>query len=157
MRLLLQRVKWAGVTAPGREKAEIGPGLLVLCGFGGGDGPDLPETRIWTALVDKTLDLRIFPDAAGRMNLSLRDAGGEILLVPQFTLYASCRKGRRPSFASAAPPDAAEALFDRLCADVAARLPGRTRCGFFGADMEVELCNRGPVTVLLDGADFVAA
>jgi D-tyrosyl-tRNA(Tyr) deacylase len=112
MRLVLQRVKSAYVDVPGRRVAAIGPGLLVLAGFGREDGPDLPASRAWTTMIEKMLTLRVFPDAAGRMNLGLEEFGGEVLLVSQFTLYAFCRKGRRPSFDAAAPPDTAGELFD---------------------------------------------
>ena len=152
MRLLLQRVRRASVSIEGTVTASIGAGLLVLAGFGGGDDAALPASSHWSAFLDKVLDLRIFPDAAGKMNLSLRDwntGSGGLLLVSQFTLYADCRKGRRPSF-DAAPPDVARGLFEQLAADMETRLPGRVRCGVFAADMDVELVNWGPVTILLD-------
>lgn len=107
MRLLLQRVSRAGVDIDGKRVAEIGQGLLVLAGFGKGDGPELPGTKVWRTLCDKVLDLRVFPDDAGKLNLSLRETRGGLLLVSQFTLYADTRRGRRPSFTNAAPPDAA--------------------------------------------------
>ncbi len=152
MRLLLQRVREARVRVDGGIAGEIGPGLLALAGFGPDDGPDAPQTPRWTKMIEKMLELRIFPDADGKLNLSLRDTGGGLLLVSQFTLYADCRKGRRPSFHLAAKPETATALFDRLAADCATRLPGRVATGTFGADMDVELVNQGPVTILLDDA-----
>ncbi len=152
MRLLLQRVRRASVSIDGNVTASIQAGLLALAGFGGNDNADLPNLPQWGAFLEKALDLRIFPDEAGKMNLSLRDwnnGAGKLLLVSQFTLYADCRKGRRPSF-DAAPPDVARGLFERLAADMQARLPGRVRCGVFAADMDVELINWGPVTIFLD-------
>jgi D-aminoacyl-tRNA deacylase len=154
MRLVLQRVSKASVAVRGETIAAIGPGLLVLCGFGVDDGPDLPEKRIWTAMIEKMLDLRIFSDAKGKMNQSLRDMGFEVLLVSQFTLFADCRKGRRPSFTGAAAPEVARTLFTRFYHDVEARLPGRTGRGEFGADMDVSLVNQGPVTLVLDSGAF---
>ncbi len=155
MRLLLQRVRSASVTSDGRLLAEIGPGLLVLCGFGAADGPELPQSRAWEAMLRKMLELRIFPDGEGRMNLGLCDMGGELLAVSQFTLYADWRKGRRPSFTAACPPDTARELFALFREELAALLPGRTGFGEFGADMDVSLVNWGPVTLMLDSEAFL--
>jgi D-tyrosyl-tRNA(Tyr) deacylase len=105
-------------------------------------------------MIEKLAKLRVFPDEAGKMNLSLEDVAGEALFVSQFTLYAGCRKGLRPSFSGAAAPEAARALFTRLCDDAEALLPGRLKRGVFGADMQVELINDGPVTIMLDSGDF---
>ena len=105
-------------------------------------------------MVEKLPRLRVFPDEAGKMNRSLEDTGGEVLLVSQFTLYADCRKGLRPSFSRAAEPGLARELFEKLRADLDALLPGRVRTGVFGADMDVSLVNQGPVTLMLDSADF---
>ena len=153
MRLVIQRVKNASVTVNEKTVAAIGNGLLVLVGLGQGD--DLPENR---KRIDATLakmpQLRIFPDTAGHMNLSLVDHGGEILLVSQFTLYADCKKGRRPSFHPACPPDAAESLYAEVCAKVEELLPGKVQSGIFAADMDVALTNWGPVTIILDSIDF---
>lgn len=159
MRLLLQRVERAHVEVEGRRVGEIGQGLLVLAGFGREDGPDLPGGKTWRALCDKVLDLRIFPDVEGKLNLSLRDTaatglGGGLLLVSQFTLYADLRRGRRPSFSNAAPPELARGLYDRLAADLSARCPGPFATGVFGAEMRLDFVNWGPVTILLDSADF---
>lgn len=159
MRLLLQRVERAHVEVDGRRVGEIGQGLLVLAGFGQGDGPDLPGGATWRALCDKVLDLRIFPDAEGKLNLSLRNTaamglGGGLLLVSQFTLYADARRGRRPSFSNAAPPELARSLYDRLAADLSARCPGPFATGVFGAEMRLDFVNWGPVTLLLDSADY---
>lgn len=162
MRLLLQRVREARVRVDGNTVGEIGPGLLVLAGFGPDDEAlhplDRPATPRWRKFIDKMLELRVFADAEGRLNLSLRETGGGLLLVPQFTLYADCAKGRRPSFHLAARPQAAARLFARLAADCAARLADVPACrvatGVFGADMDVELVNHGPVTILLDDAQL---
>ena len=159
MRLLLQRVSRARVDIDGRAVGEISQGLLVLAGFGKADAPDLPGTKLWNALCAKLFDLRVFPDAAGKLNLSLRDAaqagqGGGLLLVSQFTLYADVRRGRRPSFTDAAPPDVARALYERLALDLAAQCPGPFAQGVFGAEMQLDFVNSGPVTILLDSVDF---
>ncbi len=159
MRLLLQRVERARVEVDARTVGEIGQGLLVLAGFGQSDGPDLPGGKIWRTLCDKVLDLRIFPDVAGKLNLSLLDTaatglGGGLLLVSQFTLYADARRGRRPSFSNAAPPELARSLYDRLAADLSARCPGPFATGVFGAEMRLDFVNWGPVTILLDSADY---
>ncbi|WP_428566489.1 MAG: D-aminoacyl-tRNA deacylase [Solidesulfovibrio sp. DCME] len=154
MRLVLQRVRQATVAVAGQDVAAIGPGLLALVGFGRDDGPGFADGPVCRAMLEKALDLRIFPDAEGKCNVSLRESGGQLLLVSQFTLYAACRKGRRPSFADAAPPAVAEALYETLVARAAGLLPGQVASGRFGADMDVSLVNWGPVTILLDGADF---
>lgn len=154
MRLLVQRVRQGRVDVAGQCVGSIGQGLVVLVGFGAADGDDAPRSPWWKAMADKLAALRLFADDVGRMNLSLTDQGGGLLLVPQFTLYADCRRGRRPSFDGAAPWPVASILFDRFAADMSARLPGRVECGVFGADMDVSLTNQGPVTVLLDSADF---
>jgi len=157
MRLLLQRVTRASVSVDGACVGQIGQGLLVLAGFGKVDGPGLPASRLWTTLCAKVLDLRVFPDAApdeGKLNLSLKDTGGGLLLVSQFTLYADTRRGRRPSFSDAAPPDIARALYDRLAADLASQCPGTFAQGVFGAEMHLDFVNWGPVTILLDSAEY---
>ena len=141
----------------GQAVAEIGPGLLVLIGFGAADGPDFAAGKACRAALQKLLDLRIFPDEAGKLDLSLRETGGGLLLVSQFTLYASCRKGRRPSFSEAAPPEVARGLYEAFVAMARQALPGRVGCGVFGADMDVSLVNWGPVTIMLDSADFAGA
>lgn len=157
MRLLVQRVRSASVHVDSVKVAAIGEGLLALVGFGAQDGPDrsgMPSSRVWAGMLDKLVHTRIFPgatpDKCHKMDRDVAEHGGEILLVSQFTLYADCRKGRRPGFQDAAPPEVASALFDRWVADVDARLPSRVRCGIFGALMEVRLVNWGPVTLMLD-------
>lgn len=157
MRLVLQRVREASVTVDGVDVAAIGPGILALVGFGREDGPGFAASPLCRTMLDKMLDLRIFPGEGGGFDASLRDSGGSLLLVSQFTLHAACRKGRRPSFSDAAPPQAARALYEAFVARAAGSLPGRVCSGVFGADMDVRLCNWGPVTICLDSADFSGA
>ena len=139
MRALVQRVSRAAVSVGGEEIAAIGPGLLVLLGVRRGDG-EADADRI----ADKLLALRVFDDAEGRMNLSIGQVGGEVLCVSQFTLYGDARRGNRPSWVDAAPPEEAEPLYER----VRERL--RAKGGSFGARMAVELVNDGPVTLLIE-------
>jgi D-tyrosyl-tRNA(Tyr) deacylase len=139
MRALVQRVSKAAVSVEGREVARIGPGLLVLVGVRKGDGPDEADR-----LAHKLRGLRIFEDAAGRPNLSVEQVGGELLCVSQFTLYGDARKGNRPSYVEAAPPDRAEPLYERV------RLALGAKGGVFGARMAVSLVNDGPVTLLVE-------
>jgi len=145
MRVVLQRASEASVSVEGRVVGEIGPGLVLLVGFTQGDG----EAELqWMA--DKVTRLRVFPDASGKMNLSLEESGGGVLVVSQFTLYGDTRKGRRPSFTRAAPPAIAIPLYERFLGLLEARIPGRVREGEFGAMMEVALVNEGPVTLVLE-------
>ena len=139
MRALVQRVSRAAIEVDGEEVAAIGPGLLVLLGVRVGDGD--PEADRIAGKIER---LRVFEDAEGKMNLSVRDVGGEVLCVSQFTLYGDTRKGNRPSFVEAAPPELAERLYERVRAALGAE------GGVFGAHMQVSLVNDGPVTVLLD-------
>ena len=144
MRAVVQRVRRASVTVDGRVVGAIGPGLLVLLGVGRGD-TDGDAAYV----AGKIHGLRLFADAEGRMNRSVAEAGGAVLVVSQFTLFGDCRRGRRPSYGAAAPPDRARALYEALVARLrSAGLPVRT--GEFRALMDVELVNDGPVTVLLD-------
>ena len=147
MRAVVQRVLRASVRIDGRAAAEIGRGLLVLLGVGRHDDARAAD---WTA--DKMAGLRIFADAAGKFDRSVSEIGGAVLVVSQFTLYGDTRKGRRPSFSSAADPRLAEPLYLR----VVERLRGlgiETHHGVFGADMQVELVNDGPVTLIVASAD----
>lgn len=144
MRVVVQRVSRAAVRVGERTVGEIGTGLVVLVGFASGDEPEALE---WMAR--KLWGLRIFPDTEGRMNLDVREAGGEILVVSQFTLYGDVAKGRRPSFVDAAAPDEARALYDEFV-DVCRRGVVPVACGEFGARMEVDLVNEGPVTLVVD-------
>lgn len=141
---LLQRVTGASVTVGGQTVASIGRGLLALVAVRRED-----TERDVERLAERILGYRVFPDEAGRMNLSLVDIGGELLLVPQFTLAADTRRGTRASFTPAAAPDAGEAFFDALVAACRARL-GAVETGLFGADMQVSLTNDGPVTFWLE-------
>lgn len=144
MRGCVQRVTRASVTVDRRIEGQIAAGLLVLLGV---DAEDTPEDIDW--MVQKVLNLRIFADDADQMNRSLLDVRGELLIVSQFTLFGDCRKGRRPSFTQAAPPEKAEEFYERFIRDMkASGLP--VASGTFRADMEVELVNDGPVTLWLD-------
>jgi D-tyrosyl-tRNA(Tyr) deacylase len=140
VRALVQRVSRASVTVDGERVSEIGPGLLVLLGIRKGDTEDQADK-----LARKLLALRIFEDADGRMNRSVTDIQGQILCVSQFTLYGDARKGNRPSFVDAAPPEEAEPLYERVKAALHDAQGGR-----FGAHMEVELVNDGPVTLVVE-------
>ena len=147
MRACIQRVSSARVRVESEAVGEIDRGFLVLLGVAAGDGP--AELR-W--MVDKVVGLHVFDDGEGKMNLALADVGGELLVVSQFTLLGDCRKGRRPSFIDAAPPEMAERMYEEFVA--AARAAGiRVATGKFRTHMEVELVNDGPVTLLLDSAD----
>lgn len=149
MKMLVQRVKHAKVTVDGNVTGAIEQGYLVLLGIAPED-----TTEIMEKMVDKLLRLRIFSDENDKINLSLQDVGGSLLLVSQFTLYADCRKGNRPSFVYAAPPAQAEALYEACKAYCQDRV-SVVESGIFGADMQVELCNDGPFTVLLDSAEII--
>ncbi len=145
MRIVIQRVGHASVSIGGELVSAIGRGLMVLVGVEHGD--EMADV-VWLAA--KTAALRIFPDDAGVMNRSVIDCGGEILAVSQFTLTASTRKGNRPSYIRAAGHETATALYEAYCSELA-RLTGRpTAMGVFGADMQVELVNDGPVTIIID-------
>ena len=144
MRAVIQRVTRAKIAVGGEVIAEIGPGLLVLLGVGRKDAE--ADARY---LADKIAVLRIFEDAEGKMNLSVQDVGGSILVVSQFTLFADCRKGRRPSFVDAADPEPARVLYTRLIERLQER-GVKVAEGIFQASMQVELVNDGPVTILLD-------
>jgi len=145
VRALIQRVREARVEVDERVTGAIGPGLLVLAGVAADDTDD---DRDW--LARKIVALRIFGDNAGVMNRSVRDAGGAILAVSQFTLFASTRKGARPSWSGAAPPELARPRFDDFVASLARELGQPVPTGEFGADMAVSLVNDGPVTIWLD-------
>ena len=144
MRAVLTRVKYASVAIDGETVGKIGPGFLILLGVG-------PEDTEETArvLAEKALGLRIFEDENGKMNLGLEAIHGEVLVVSQFTLYGNCRKGRRPSFAEAAPPDLGNRLYEQFLSECE-RLGYPPQHGRFGADMKVESLNDGPITLSLD-------
>ena len=148
MKLLIQRVSNASVTIDGKVSGKIGKGLLVF--FGAGEGDDM---AMLPRYVDKLVKMRIFADENDKTNLSIKDVNGELLIVSQFTLYADCRKGNRPSFTSACEPKLANELYEefvRLCKEQIVKV----ETGEFGADMKVELVNDGPFTVIIDSRDF---
>jgi D-tyrosyl-tRNA(Tyr) deacylase len=148
MRAIIQRVSKASVSVDNMVLGKIGPGLVVLLGVGDGDGP--PAARL---LAQKIANLRIFPDAESKFNLSAGDVAAEMLVISQFTLFADTRKGRRPSFIGAARPEVAEPLVQFFCGELRG-LGFRVAEGQFGAHMLVEIHNDGPVTVWLDTADY---
>lgn len=145
MRALIQRVTHADVTIDGRVNGEIGTGLLVLLGV---HITDTQEDIDW--LVKKISQLRVFDDANGVMNRSVMDVDGEVLVVSQFTLYASTKKGNRPSYINAAPPEAAVPLYEAFVESMSTTIGKRVPTGIFGADMKVSLLNDGPVTIMID-------
>ena len=150
MKVVLQRVGSAQVRVDDAEVGRIGPGLLVFVAVGKEDGSEDVDY-----LVGKIREIRIFEDDSGRMNRSVVEAGGELLVVSQFTLYGDCRKGRRPSFDSAAPPDQTRVLYDELVANL--RASGlKVETGRFQAMMEVELVNDGPVTLIVESRELEA-
>lgn len=145
MKAVIQRVKRAEVRVDGAYVGKIGEGFLVLCGVAKDDTAKDAEI-----LARKTAALRVFTDENGKMNLSVTDIGGEVLAVSQFTLCADVKKGNRPSFIGAAPPEEANALYESFCAELLKNGVQKVEKGVFGAHMEVELLNNGPVTILYD-------
>ena len=141
----MQRVSSASVKVDGNITGSIGTGYLVLLGVGQGDTEE--DCR---RLEDKVMNLRIFSDENDKINLSLDDVGGDMLIISQFTLYADCRKGNRPSFTNAGKPDEASRLYDYFCEACRSRIKGRVETGEFGADMKISLLNDGPFTVVLE-------
>ena len=154
MRMVIQRVSDAKVLVSGKSVGEIGTGLLVLVGFGKHDEAEFAGSPQWQKMLDKMLNLRVFPDDGGKLNLSLTDIKGDLMLVSQFTLYADCKKGRRPSFTDACHPYIAESLFDRLSEEARKLAPGGFATGRFGAEMHLDFTNWGPVTIILDSEDL---
>jgi len=148
LRIVLQRVSRASVRVGGETVSSIGRGFLLLVGVGLGDDPSDGDR-----LAEKVFHLRVFEDGEGKMNLSLSDVGGEVLVVPQFTLYGDWRRGRRPSWAKAAPPDVAAERVEALARTLES-LGARVARGAFREHMEVELVNDGPVTLVLDSAEL---
>jgi D-aminoacyl-tRNA deacylase len=145
MRIVLQRVIDASVRIEGEIKGEIGIGLLVLLGI---ETEDTSEDIDW--LLGKILQMRIFSDTEGKMNESLMDVNGELLIISQFTLHASTKKGNRPGFTKAARPEIAIPLYEEFIAKSKRQLPEKVKTGIFGADMKVRLTNDGPVTIVID-------
>ncbi len=145
MRVVIQRTAYASVTIDGQCKSHIGKGMLVLAGFEESDNQDDID---W--MCKKIVQLRIFDDEQGVMNRSILDSGGEILVISQFTLHASTKKGNRPSYIKAAKPDTAIPLYELFCRELSLALGKEIGTGEFGADMKVELLNDGPVTICMD-------
>ena len=150
MRALIQRVKHASVTIDGNLKSSIEKGLLVFVGFCDGDTEELIEP-----IAKKLSGLRIFEDENEKMNLSVSDVGGEILVVSQFTLYADCKKGKRPSFTNAMAPSLANEYYEKFVKVLTELTEKTVKTGEFGADMKVELLNDGPVTIMLDSKEII--
>lgn len=144
MKLVIQRVKNASVTVDGKITGKIGNGFLTLIGVGEGDTVETADKYI-----NKMLKLRIFPDENGKINRSIQDVGGQLLLVSQFTLYADCKKGNRPSFTNAGNPQIAEEIYDYMIERCKEEIP-IVETGIFGAEMEVALVNDGPFTIVLE-------
>ena len=142
---IIQRVIESSVTIDGNVKGKIGKGLMILVGF---EATDTQEDIDWISY--KIVNLRIFPDANGVMNVSILDADGEVLIISQFTLMASTKKGNRPSYIHAAPPDISIPLYEAFLKKMDELLPHKIQSGIFGADMKVALINDGPVTILID-------
>lgn len=149
MRLVIQRVLNASVKVDGEVTGKIGKGFLVLLGAGMNDTKEIAEK-----MADKMMRLRIFSDENDKTNLSIQDVGGDLLVVSQFTLYADCRKGNRPSFTNAGKPQEANALYEYFMEYCRKTIPV-VESGVFGADMKVELCNDGPFTIVLDSDEIV--
>ncbi len=150
MKIVVQRVLRSSVTVDGTVKGQIGKGFMALLGVADTDTPEIMKY-----MADKMVGLRVFEDEMGKMNLSLSDVGGEILLISQFTLYADCKKGRRPSFVNAGAPAFARQMYLDMTAYLETLLPGRIQTGEFGADMKVDLLNDGPVTIILDSDEIM--
>jgi D-tyrosyl-tRNA(Tyr) deacylase len=145
MRAVIQRVSEASVTVDHKVTGKVGPGLLVLLGI---EDADQQEDIEW--LSGKIVNLRIFNDENGVMNISVKDCGGDILLVSQFTLHASTKKGNRPSYIRASKPEIAIPMYEEMIVRLEADLGKKVQCGIFGADMKIALVNDGPVTIVID-------
>ena len=148
MRFVIQRVKHASVTIDGEVYGKIGDGLLVLCGIAQTDNEEIADK-----MVKKLCGLRIFEDSEGKTNLSISDVNGEMMIISQFTLYADCKKGNRPSFISAGKPDMASPLYDHIMEEARKYVPNVQK-GIFGADMKIELLNDGPFTIVMDSKEM---
>ena len=148
MRFVIQRVQSSKVTINGEIRGEIGKGFMVLIGIAGGDNAEIADK-----MIRKMVNMRIFEDENGKTNLGLKDVGGGLLLISQFTLYADCKKGNRPSFVNAGAPDMAKKLYEYIISKCKEEIDVVEQ-GEFGADMKVELINDGPFTILLDSEDL---
>jgi D-tyrosyl-tRNA(Tyr) deacylase len=149
MKFVIQRVKEAAVNVDGEMVGNIGQGLLVFVGISNSD-----DVHIADKMIDKMTKLRIFEDENGKTNLSISDVGGEFLIISQFTLYADCKKGNRPSFINAGKPEMANELYEYIISEIAGK-GFKTEHGIFGADMKVSLINDGPFTILLDSSEII--
>ena len=148
MRFVIQRVSSASVTIDGKVRGEIGKGFVVLIGIGEDDTKEIADK-----LLHKLLNMRIFEDENGKTNLALKDVSGELLMISQFTLYANCKKGNRPSFIEAGAPEQANELYEYMLKEAAKVVPV-VQHGIFGADMKISLLNDGPFTIILDSAEI---
>ena len=148
MRFVIQRVQSSKVTINGEIRGEIGKGFMVLIGIAGGDNAEIADK-----MIRKMVNMRIFEDENGKTNLGLKDVGGGLLLISQFTLYADCKKGNRPSFVNAGAPDMAKKIYEYIISKCKEEIDVVEQ-GEFGADMKVELINDGPFTILLDSEDL---
>lgn len=148
MRFVIQRAQSSKVTINGEIRGEIGKGFMVLIGIAGGDNAEIADK-----MIRKMVNMRIFEDENGKTNLGLKDVGGGLLLISQFTLYADCKKGNRPSFVNAGAPDMAKKLYEYIISKCKEEIDVVEK-GEFGADMKVELINDGPFTILLDSEDL---
>lgn len=149
MKIVLQRVKEASVTIDGNKVGEIGQGYLILLGVSNEDTREIADK-----MIEKISRLRIFEDSNGKTNLSIDAVSGEVMIVSQFTLYADCRKGNRPSFINAGSPQLAEELYEYI-KEKSKAIFGKVECGQFGADMKVSLINDGPFTLVLDSKELI--
>lgn len=154
MRAVIQRVSRASVVADGAQAGRIGRGLMVLLGVEVADGPEVDHSQVaW--LAQKVAQMRIFSDPEGKMNLSVQDAGGDILVVSQFTLFAQTKKGNRPSFIDAARPDVAVPYYEAFVRELSSLTGREIPTGVFGADMQIDMQADGPVTIIIDTRDRV--
>ena len=155
MRVLLQRVREASVQIDNSCVAAIDKGILLFVAFSWEDSLELPKSQVWKKILTKIPEIRIFPDQEGKSNYSLFQIQGDVLIVSQFTLYADCRKGRRPSYNKASTANIAEELYNKFISELDHICPGKVKSGIFGAEMDISLCNWGPLTILLDSSELV--
>ena len=149
MKFVIQRVSEAACRIDGKVSGEISRGFLVLIGISNEDTKEIADK-----MIKKLINMRIFDDENGKTNLDLASVGGELLLISQFTLYADCKRGNRPSFVNAGAPDMAESLYDYIVEDIRSKVDGKVETGVFGGDMKVWLVNEGPFTSILDSKEF---
>lgn len=149
MKFVIQRVSEAACRIDGKVSGEISRGFLVLIGISNEDTKEIADK-----MIKKLINMRIFDDENGKTNLDLASVGGELLLISQFTLYADCKRGNRPSFVNAGTPDMAESLYDYIVEDIRSKVDSKVETGVFGADMKVSLVNDGPFTIILDSKEI---